>query len=144
MKKPNYYVVLSADIRYSKKINANEKILYAEIQTLSNKHGYCFSTNSYFAQLYNTRTETISRWIKSLKKAGFVKVEYHPLDENGNQKRKIYPLTENARTLDRKRKNPSDLRQDPLDRNVKHNTINNNNTVSFSKRGKEIILGEII
>jgi len=73
-----------------------------------------------------------------------VKVEYHPLDENGNQKRKIYPLTENARTLDRKRKNPSDLRQDPLDRNVKHNNINNNNTVSFSKRGKEIILGEII
>ena len=142
--KPNYYVILSADVRYSEKITANEKILYAEIITLSSKHGYCFSTNSYFAHLYNTRTETISRWIKSLKGAGFVRVEYHPIDENGNQKRKIYPLTENARTLDRKRKNPSDLRQDPLDRNVKHININNNNTVSSLRRGKEIVLGEIM
>ena len=71
-------------------------------------------------------------------------MEYHPIDENGNQKRKIYPLTENARTLDRKRKNPSDLRQDPFDRNVKHININNNNTVSSLRRGKEIVLGEIM
>lgn len=125
--KPNYFVILSSEVRYSDKITANEKILYAEIVTLSDKHGYCFSTNSYFAKLYNTRTETISRWIKSLKDNSFVKVEYSPIDENGNQKRKIYPLIENARPLDKKRKTPSDLRQYPLDRNVKHNNININN-----------------
>lgn len=33
---PSYYAILTANVRYSKLINANEKLLFAEITALSN------------------------------------------------------------------------------------------------------------
>lgn len=37
METPNYYAVIPAEIRYDKKLKANEKLLYGEITALANK-----------------------------------------------------------------------------------------------------------
>ena len=71
----NYYAILTADVRYDKRLKANEKLLYAEITALSNKNGYCNARNSYFAELYDRHKDTISEWINNLKKYGYITVE---------------------------------------------------------------------
>lgn len=76
MEKPNYYSIIPANVRYSNRLNANEKLLYSEITALSNKHGMCWSSNNYFAELYNVSPQAISKWINNLKKQGFITVFY--------------------------------------------------------------------
>ena len=69
---PSYYSILTADVRYCKELSAQEKLLYSEITALTNKKGYCWATNNYFAELYGSSKETISRQISNLAKHGFI------------------------------------------------------------------------
>ena len=66
-----YYAVLSADVRYAKIANG-AKLLYAEITALSNKKGYCWASNGYFAKLYGVDVRTIKRWLAHLSSCGFI------------------------------------------------------------------------
>lgn len=68
---PNYYAVIPANVRYAN-ITANAKLLYGEITALSNKLGYCYATNEYFAKLYNVNKSSITRWITELVDNGFI------------------------------------------------------------------------
>jgi hypothetical protein len=68
---PNYYAIIPAEVRYSA-IKPNAKLLFGELTALSNKHGYSFASNNYFAELYSVSKNTISLWIKELSDAGFV------------------------------------------------------------------------
>ena len=74
--KPSYYAIIPADVRYDKTLSANAKLLYGELTCLSNKHGYCFSSNNYFAELYEVTPQAISKWISSLEKKGYIRCEY--------------------------------------------------------------------
>lgn len=85
----NYYTITPAIVRRAK-INGDAKLLYGDILTLSLKNGYCFASNSYFAEFYQTSKSVISRRIKILKEAGFIETQ----DVfNGKEivLRKIYP-----------------------------------------------------
>ena len=73
--KPNYYAVLSAEVRYSD-ITPNAKLLYAEITAFCNMNGECFASNRYFAELYGKSKTTISNWIRELKEKGFIETSY--------------------------------------------------------------------
>jgi hypothetical protein len=89
--KKNYYSILPSQIRYEKKLNPNAKLLYSEISTLSNKKGYCFATNSYFAQLFKVTNNSISRWISNLESAGYIKSKIIYSEKNkGVIQRQIY------------------------------------------------------
>lgn len=68
--------ILSADIRYHKKISSNEKILFSEIQMLSRKSGSCFAGIKYFSKVFGTDERTIKRWIANLKKEGLIKTDF--------------------------------------------------------------------
>ena len=68
MEQPNYYSILTADVRYDKELTPNAKLLYSEITALSNKTGACWASNGYFAELYNVSKITISRWVNQLAK----------------------------------------------------------------------------
>jgi len=70
---PNYYAIIPANVRYAD-LKPNAKLLYGEITALSNKHGFCFASNKYFAELYKVNKNTISSWISDLKNYGFVTV----------------------------------------------------------------------
>lgn len=71
-----YYAIIPVNVRYSKEITANAKLLYGEITALANKEGYCFASNNYFAELYEVSPQAISKWISSLEKNGFIKCKY--------------------------------------------------------------------
>lgn len=91
---PSYYSILTADVRYSKKLTDFEKILYSEITSLSNINGYCTATNSYFAKLYGFNTVSISRNVTHLKDYGFIKVQLIRDDRKQIKTRRIYPLSQ--------------------------------------------------
>jgi len=73
--KPNYYAVISAEVRYAD-ITPNAKLLYAEITAFCNMNGECFASNRYFANLYGKSKTTISNWIRELKTNNFIEVSY--------------------------------------------------------------------
>jgi len=85
---PNYYAIIPANVRYAD-LKPNAKLLYGEITALSNKHGFCFASNKYFAELYKVNKNTISSWISDLKNYGFVTVKIERNVDNQITKRCI-------------------------------------------------------
>ena len=82
MNSPNYYAILPSDVRYDDRLICSAKLLFAEITALSDKKGYCFASNKYFADLYKVTPRTIQNWLQSLADAGYIKAEY----DNGVRK----------------------------------------------------------
>ena len=74
--RPNYYAVIPADVRYDKDLTDKAKLLYGEISALSNKKGYCFASNKYFADIYEISQGTIKRWLKQLEDKEYIKRDY--------------------------------------------------------------------
>ncbi|MGS0677777.1 helix-turn-helix domain-containing protein [Lactobacillus johnsonii] len=121
---PSYYSITPANVRYDRKLKANEKLLFSEITALANKSGYCTATNGYFAPLYDVTKTTISNWINHLKEKGYVKVVFQ---KNGKQiiGRKIYPvmnpIKENKNTPVKEKDNTySRKEQEGIKENFKH------------------------
>ena len=83
--KIGYYAIIPANVRYDSELTEKAKLLYGEITCLSNKEGYCFATNSYFAKLYNCTTRAIQNAISKLQERGYIKI----VIEN-NFQRKIF------------------------------------------------------
>ena len=73
--KPNYYAVITADVRYDNRLSANEKLLFGEITALSSSTGECWAGNKYFGELYNKDNRTIRRWVSHLSQLGYINVE---------------------------------------------------------------------
>ena len=73
--KPNYYAILTSEVRYNENLTPNAKLLYAEITALINMNGECFASNKYFADLYGKSKTTISKWVSELVKEGYVEVK---------------------------------------------------------------------
>ena len=73
--KPNYYAILTSEVRYNQNLTPNAKLLYAEITALINMNGECFASNKYFADLYGKSKTTISKWVSELVKEGFIEVK---------------------------------------------------------------------
>jgi len=90
--KSNYYAIITAEVRYDNNLTDSEKLLYAEITALSNQKGYCWSSNKYFADLYDVTKGTISKRISKLVDEGYLKRELIRNDDNEVVERKLYPL----------------------------------------------------
>ncbi len=125
---PSYYSIITANVRYDNRLTDSEKLLFAEITSLSNKYGYCTASNGYFATLYSVVKETISRRISNLTKFGYLKIE---IIKEGNEvkQRKMYPLTQTSIPIDAKINTPIDNSVNtPIDANVKENNTSINIT----------------
>ena len=72
---PNYFAIIPSEVRYDSRLKANEKLLFAEITSLTNKKGYCYASNDYFAELYSVQKGAISKWISGLEKFGYLSRE---------------------------------------------------------------------
>ena len=89
--KSKYYVIIPADIRYDKRLKANEKLMYGELVLLAQETGYCWATNAYFAKLYDVNKITVSKWISKLEECGYVKVDYiYKQGSNEIVERRVY------------------------------------------------------
>jgi hypothetical protein len=72
---PTYYAIIPAEVRYDETLKDKAKLLYGEITCLSNKNGYCYASNKYFADLYKVSVTTISTLISNLIDRGYIKRE---------------------------------------------------------------------
>ena len=70
-----YYAVITAPVRYDPQLSSTAKLLYGEITSLCKAKGYCWATNSHFAELYGVSESTISRLISQLEKRGHIRVK---------------------------------------------------------------------
>ena len=134
MEKPNYYAILSAEVRYDNRLRPNVKLLYAEITALCNMNMECFASNRYFSELYGKSKGSISGWISELVKYGYISAEYtYKVGTKEIEYRYIKILkggiTEKENTL--------------LKKTVKSNTTSINNTsinINISNRRESFIL----
>lgn len=113
---PNYYSIIPATVRYDNKIRDKAKLLYSEITALSNKDGYCYATNKYFANLYNVSTTTISTLIKELIDNGYI--ESNIIYKEGS-KEILYRYLK--------------LFKGGIKKNLKDNNTSNNNNIIINK-----------
>jgi len=71
--KPNYYAILPAEVRYSKALTPNAKLLYAEITALCNMNGKCTASTQYFCRLYEVSRVSIQKWLKNLEDNNYIR-----------------------------------------------------------------------
>ena len=132
--KPNYYAILTSEVRYNENLTPNAKLLYAEITALINMNGECFASNKYFADLYGKSKTTISKWVSELVKEGYVEVKltykegtkqidkrYIQIKKGASLKKQVNPLLENAKdnntTYSNKKPSIEEIKQYCLERN---------------------------
>lgn len=165
MESPNYYGILPANIRYDKRLKPMEKIMYCEITALTNKNGYCYASNSYFAELYEVHKNTVGVWINHLVECGYLRAELiYKVGSKEVQERRLYisiptvdtsngkdstPANENIDTPQSKDCDPVNKNIDtPINENVEDNNTSINITSKILKdihtgEQREIIVGEI-
>lgn len=121
MEEPNYYAVIPANVRYDRELPDKAKLLYGEITALSNKSGYCYASNKYFADLYGITPRQVIRLINKLIERHYLtsEIEYCPKTKNIKE-RKLYLVTKMSWGSDKNVTGGSD-------KNVTDNNINNNN-----------------
>jgi len=128
---PSYYAIIPANVRYSKDLSAQEKLLYAEITALANKKGYCFASNAYFSKLYGQAIRTIRRQVSNLEKFNFISTHIIYNDDTKEVlERRIYLKQEVFTPGDKNVPTPGDKNvptpgdknvPTPGDKNVPHN-----------------------
>ena len=134
MEKPNYYAILSAEVRYDNRLRPNVKLLYAEITALCNMNMECFASNRYFSELYGKSKGSISGWISELVKYGYISADYTYKEGTKEIEYRYIKIlkggiTEKENTL--------------LKKTVKSNTTSINNTsinINISNRRESFVL----
>lgn len=129
----SYYAIIPANIRYDKKLTANAKLLYGEITALANEKGYCWASNSYFAELYGVTTVSISKWVNQLAEKRYVKTQIIYAEGSKEIKeRRIYvatPIKEKFNTSQTKvNEGVKEKFDTPIKEKFKDNTTSFNNT----------------
>ena len=136
--KPAYYAIIPANVRYDKNLSSSEKVFYGEITALSSKTGECWASNSYFADLYQVSTATISAWVKKLSNAEYIDVLY---ERQGKQITKRIIKLRGGQNIDNPIQNGQKIERGVVNKseeggqnilgglseNLKENIINSNN-----------------
>lgn len=141
MEKPNYFSILTAEVRYDPRLTPLQKLLFSEITALTNKTGQCWASNQYFADLYEVSDTWVSLSIKKLVKLGYIKSFVSKAEGN-----KRYLTLCNSSYIPIKQKLNSSLStvKDPYLTTVKENNINNNNKENRETHEKEVLILETI
>ena len=128
-----YYTILPAEIRFDKRLLPYERLLFSDILALSNKKGYCYATNAYFAKIYGVSVVSVSTWISNLIKYGYISRSYeYKANTKMIERRKLY-IKEDFMTYKSGLNDPlkADFKQgikgDFKDNNINMNNINKNN-----------------
>ena len=140
---PTYFAIIPADVRYDKDLRPNEKLLYGEITALSDKHGYCWATNRYFAELYEVTPKCVSKWINHLIEKGYLfsKIIYEEDGKTVSQRIIcVRPITlQEEPPIHQKEDTPIHQKEDTL--SIKSSNIiiqdNNNTRVNDKEINKE-------
>lgn len=117
IEQPSYYSILTANVRYDKRLRASEKVFFSKITALSNKYGYCTASNRYFANLYEVSKDTVSTWVSDLVKLGYVKREEIRSEQTKEViERRLYPVA--TPPMDKKADRYSSKDREGIDKKV--------------------------
>lgn len=148
MEQPSYFSILTADVRYDKRLSDFARLLYSDITALCNKQGYCSATNDYFAQIFGKSRRTISATIASLAETGYIEIEIIRDGSNAVVTRKIW-VQANAQKAAEQVSDPieenfhryGENSPYPIEENfqdIKENNTSNNNTPHTPKGEDEL------
>jgi len=144
MEQPNYYSILTAEVRYDKELTPNAKLLYSEITCLTNKNGKCWASNNYFAGLYEVSPITISRWINQLAKKGYINISMQYLPNSKQIEKRIIGINKNDNTYKQNSLGGiNKIVKGGINKIVKDNTTSINNTSNNNIEGKPSSLDEV-
>ena len=121
---PHSYAVVPAALRHDARLAPTDKLLWAEVQALSYRTGYCFATNAYLAALYGVSRSTVSRSLARLAQTGWVKP-----GKNAAGGRVLWPLGGATARL-RRAPSPAQRCGGPLRTGDAQNTLNENNRIA--------------
>ena len=151
IQQPNYYSIIPASVRYCKEITGDEKLLFSELTCLANKFGYCYASNTYFANLYNVSPRTITRRITKLKECGFIKIVIEKDDMNRFKCRRIYIINQQEENnpvdnivhtpIDNSVYTPVDKNvRTPIDKSVAYNNTRdiNNTSMNITRENRDV------
>ena len=93
-----YPAIIPPEVRYDKDLSPNAKLLYGELTVLCHKEGYCWASNTYFAELYGVTKVSVSRWVAALKDKGYIQIELAPRDDTSKEVYRKIRLTNNPLT----------------------------------------------
>ncbi len=79
-------------LKSDKNVIRSARQLYRDLYNLAKEKGYCFATNRYLAEEYGVAKETVSRWVSSLKRQGYIDTEEIRDDYKRVIERRIYIL----------------------------------------------------
>lgn len=138
--KPSYYAIIPANVRYDKDLPPMAKLMYGEITCLTQKNGFCWATNAYFAELYGMSKDRISRLIGILEKKGYISVHVERNEKNEVVKRYIkLSVAEIPIPSGENNENPTVKNNDTSTvKNNEENNINLNNTRMNNTSLKEV------
>lgn len=140
--KPNYYAIIPADVRYDDELTPNAKLLYGEITALSNKEGYCYASNTYFAELYKVSNRTIIRMINNLVNKGYLeKMNIYKKGTKEILQRRLYLVTKITLPSDKNVTGGND--KNVTDNNTSINNTSINKKEIYKERFKKPTLEEI-
>lgn len=117
-------------------LTSQDKLLFAQIISLSRKNGFCFASNSYLSKLNNVTKRTITNSISNLNKNGYIRIELSK-NEFNNTKRKIY-LTDKVVWKNISIGSENNCYQGSED-NFYHNNIKNKKKNNIYANKKEIV-----
>lgn len=69
---------MDADVRYDTNLSSTAKVMMVEISALTNKEGYAWATNQYFADTFGISKSQVSRIIRQLAERGYINVYLNP------------------------------------------------------------------
>ena len=72
---PAFWAVIPAAVRYDKHLPPNAKLLYGEVTAMSDKLGYCYAQNSYFAKLFGMSERSVTRLLSTLVERGYLRID---------------------------------------------------------------------
>lgn len=145
---PGYYAVIPAQVRYDDRLSGKAALLYGEITALASAEGYCWASNSYFAELYHVQPATIRAWIRALEVCGHIRrEELRDPETNELIQRRLWIVNPPSDFLP-----PSvEKATDPPSKNQHKNNTSNNNTPysppkgggdGGTKKGKKITIAQ--
>lgn len=85
----NYDITISAKVRFDRRLNANEKLLYGELCAIGGIGKDFAITNQYLASLYHVTVRSVSLWLTQLSECGYLTISIVP-----GTKKRLLKLTE--------------------------------------------------
>jgi len=85
-----YYAQIPTEVLLSPTLTCFQKLLYADIQSLTNQKGYCFASNKYLSKRHNKDEKHISKQITTLINNNFLFLFERPTGRNSNIQRKLF------------------------------------------------------